>query len=64
MRVFLSKALLEPSFVVMTHRTSILSVADKILLLVDGQQQAFGPRDEVLAAIRQANEQHSRQATA
>ena len=48
----------------MTHRTSILSVADKILLLVDGQQQAFGPRDEVLAAIRQANEQHSRQATA
>lgn len=52
------------TFVVMTHRTSILSVADKILLLVDGQQQAFGPRDEVLAAIRQANEQHSRQATA
>jgi ATP-binding cassette subfamily C exporter for protease/lipase len=52
------------TFVVMTHRTSILSVADKILLLVDGQQQAFGPRDEVLAAIRQANEQHARQATA
>jgi ATP-binding cassette, subfamily C, bacterial exporter for protease/lipase len=52
------------TFVVMTHRTSILSVADKILLLVDGQQQAFGPRDEVLAAIRQANEQHTRQAPA
>ncbi len=45
------------TFVVITHRTSVLSVADKVLLLVDGQQQAFGPRDEVLAAIQRANQQ-------
>ena len=43
------------SFVVMSHRTSVLAVADHLLLLRDGQQQAFGPRDEVLAAIQQAN---------
>lgn len=45
------------AFVVVTHRTSVLAVADKVLLLVDGQQQAFGPRDEVLAAIQRANQQ-------
>lgn len=43
------------TFVVMTHRTSILSVADKMLILRDGQMQAFGPRDEVLAHLAQMN---------
>jgi ATP-binding cassette subfamily C exporter for protease/lipase len=42
------------TFVVMTHRTSVLAVCDKVLLLQEGRQQAFGPRDEVLAAIQQA----------
>ncbi len=41
------------TFVVMTHRTSVLGVADKMLLMRDGAQQAFGPRDEVLAALQQ-----------
>ncbi len=45
------------TFVVMTHRTSVLAVADKMLLLRDGQQQAFGARDEVIAAINKANAQ-------
>lgn len=40
------------TFVVMTHRTSILPVVDKMLVLVDGATRAFGPRDEVLAALR------------
>ena len=39
------------SFVVMTHRTSVLAVADKMLVLRDGVQQAFGSRDDVLAAL-------------
>ncbi|WP_374319615.1 type I secretion system permease/ATPase [Aquabacterium sp.] len=39
------------TFVVMTHRTSILGVTDKLLMLRDGVQQAFGPRDEVMAAV-------------
>jgi ATP-binding cassette, subfamily C, bacterial exporter for protease/lipase len=47
------------TFVVMTHRTSVLAVADKILVLRDGLMQAFGPRDKVLAALKQANEEAS-----
>ena len=42
------------TFVLMTHRTSVLAVADKMLVLREGVQQAFGPRDEVLAALNQA----------
>lgn len=45
--------------IVVTHRASVLSVATKMLLLRDGQQQAFGLRDEVLAALTKA----ARQAT-
>lgn len=45
------------TFVVMTHRTGVLAVADKMLVLSDGAMQAFGPRDEVLAALRQAGDQ-------
>ena len=41
------------TFVVMTHRTSVLGVADKMLIMREGAQQAFGPRDEVLAALQQ-----------
>lgn len=44
------------TFVVITHRTSILTVTDKMLVMRDGQAQAFGPRDEVMAALRQANQ--------
>lgn len=47
------------AFVVITHRTSILGVVDKILLLREGAVQAFGPRDEVLAALQKAREQHA-----
>lgn len=43
--------------VVITHRTSVLHVTSKILVLRDGQQQMFGPRDEVLAALNQAARQ-------
>ena len=50
------------TFVVMTHRTSVLGVADKLLVLRDGMQQAFGPRDEVLAALSKAAQQGQQQA--
>ena len=43
--------------VVITHRTSVLTVTNKMLVLRDGQQQAFGPRDEVLAALKKAARQ-------
>ena len=41
------------TFVVMTHRTSVLGVADKMLVLKDGQNQMFGPRDDVLKALNE-----------
>ena len=51
------------TFVVMTHRTSVLAVADKMMILRDGVMQAFGPRDEVLAALKKANEQAAQAAS-
>jgi ATP-binding cassette subfamily C exporter for protease/lipase len=42
------------TFVVITHRTSLMGVCDKLLLLRDGSTQAFGPRDDVLAAMQKA----------
>lgn len=50
------------TFVVMTHRTSVLSVADKMLVLNDGQTHFFGPRDEVIQSLKKASEA-ARQAT-
>jgi ATP-binding cassette subfamily C exporter for protease/lipase len=35
-----------------THRPAALAVADRILILRDGQVMANGPRDEVLAALK------------
>ena len=50
--------------VVMTHRTSLLAVTDKILWMAEGGQQAFGPRDQVLEALKKVNEQAQAQAKA
>lgn len=42
--------------VVVTHRQGVLSVVNKLLLLREGQQVAFGPRDEVMAAVQRAQQ--------
>lgn len=55
------------TFVVMTHRSGVLQVADRVLVLHEGQQKAFGPRDEILAALQAAAQsaaQSAAQATA
>jgi ATP-binding cassette subfamily C exporter for protease/lipase len=52
--------LLGTTFVIMTHRTSVLGVADKVLIMLEGTQQAFGPRDDVLAALQQARDRAPR----
>lgn len=43
--------------IVITHRTSIIGVVDKILFLREGQLQLFGPRQEVLATLLRAQQQ-------
>ncbi|MEO7640369.1 MAG: ATP-binding cassette domain-containing protein, partial [Ramlibacter sp.] len=45
------------TFVVVTHRTSVLGVTDKLLVLNEGTMQAYGRRDDVLAALQKAREQ-------
>lgn len=42
------------TFVVVTHLSGVMEVANQLLVLRDGKQQAFGPREEVLAALAQA----------
>lgn len=37
--------------IVITHRTTVFSAVDRILFLREGTVQAYGPRDEVLAAL-------------
>ena len=50
--------------VLVTHRPGILAVADRLLILRDGQVQAEGPRDAVLQALRDAQAQAQAQAQA
>jgi len=40
--------------VVISHRQSLLPVADKLLVMRDGQVHMFGPKDEVMEALRKA----------
>ncbi len=37
--------------ILVAHRPSALAACDKVLVLANGVQQAFGPRDEVLAQV-------------
>jgi ABC-type protease/lipase transport system fused ATPase/permease subunit len=37
--------------IVVAHRPSALATCDKVLYLDKGTQQAFGPRDDVLAKV-------------
>lgn len=45
------------TIVLITHRQSVLSATNKLLLLREGVAAAFGPRDQVLAALAQAQQQ-------
>ena len=37
--------------VIIAHRPSALLAVDKVLMLADGRQQAFGAKEEVLAKV-------------
>ncbi len=44
------------TIVLITHRTSVLGVTNKLLLMRDGAAQAFGPTKDVMAALQEANQ--------
>lgn len=43
--------------VVISHRVSILSAVDKVLVMREGAVALYGPRDQVLTALAQASQQ-------
>lgn len=43
------------TIILITHRASILSATNKLLVLKDGAVQAFGPTQQVMTAIQEAN---------
>lgn len=49
------------SVVIITHRPQILNEVEKIMIMRDGQVQAFGPSKDVLAALQRAREQAAAQ---
>lgn len=52
------------SVILVTHRSSALAQADKLLVLNDGRLQAFGPSQDVLKALAGAQEQKPAQTPA
>ncbi|MCD2515302.1 type I secretion system permease/ATPase [Massilia sp. G4R7] len=44
------------TIVLITHRTTVLGVTTKLLLMRDGAAQAFGPTKEVMAALQEAQQ--------
>jgi ATP-binding cassette subfamily C exporter for protease/lipase len=49
--------------ILITHRPSVLAVVDKLLVLQDGTQKLFGPRDQVLKALLPAAQSNAATAT-
>lgn len=43
------------TLIVITHRIEVLSLIDYVMVLIEGQINAFGPRDEVLNKLNQQN---------
>jgi ATP-binding cassette subfamily C exporter for protease/lipase len=44
------------TIIIITHRTTVIGVTNKLLLMRDGVGQMFGPSDQVIAALKEANE--------
>ena len=37
--------------IIVAHRPSAIAFVDKLMLLIDGEVRAFGPRDEILKQL-------------
>jgi len=49
------------TIILITHRTNIIGATNKLLLMRDGSAQMFGPTNEVLAALQDANKKLAQQ---
>ncbi len=54
----------EKTVVVMAHRPSAIAAVDQLLMLRDGKQVAFGPKDDVIKEVTQKAQQTSQKQTA
>ena len=54
----------QTTVVLITHRTSLLGIADLMLVLVEGEAKLFGPRNEVLATLQGQTAQQAPQQAA
>jgi ATP-binding cassette subfamily C exporter for protease/lipase len=52
------------TIILVTHRTNVIGITNKLLLLRDGTVELFGPTDQVLAALQQNAQKLQAQATA
>lgn len=50
------------TIVLITHRMSVIGITNKLLLMHDGGVQAFGPTEQVLAALKDAAQKQLQQA--
>lgn len=50
---------METTVIVITHRTNILSIADLMLVLVNGESKLFGPAKEVINAMKNQQAQQA-----
>ena len=51
------------TIVVITHRPAVLSIADKMLMLKSGTVHLYGPKDQVLAKLVEAQQAQAKAAT-
>lgn len=40
------------SIILIAHQTHLIELADQVLVLIDGQNKMYGPKDEVIAALQ------------
>lgn len=62
MRTLLILKSMKRTLFVISHRTNVLSVVDKIMVLAGGQIQLFGPTQEVLQILRKRTEELAKKA--
>ena len=49
--------------VIVAHRAGVLSRVDRLLVLKDGAVQSEGPREDVLARLREGTQRKTQKAT-